>query len=99
MNLEPGSTLRASFLDGRQATLLVGRQKLIVRVFDEPPHGFRIATIQACSLAVGAETVLRIDGAEIPVLVVRQRAEKRYTVVGLRILDEAYAPAEPIESV
>lgn len=77
MSTDGFPTLRASLAEGRQAALVEGRRKLIVRIFDESPLGFRVATIQPSMLAEGCETVLHVEGCEVGVCVVGKKLEGR----------------------
>lgn len=77
MSIDLTLTPRASLLDGRQAMLLDGHRRLIVRIYDEPPFGFRAATIQPTTLEEGAATWLQFEGREIAVRVVAKRMESR----------------------
>jgi len=67
------------------AALIDGRRKPIVRIFDESPEGFRVATIQPTTLFAGAETTLQLDGREDAVRVVSKEMLGRRLVIKLAI--------------
>lgn len=77
MSIDLTLTPRASLLDGRQAVLLDGCRRVIVRIYDERPSGFRAATIQPTTLVEGAETRLQLAGRELSVRIVAKKMEGR----------------------
>lgn len=80
-------TMRACLSEGRQGTLVDGKRRVVVRVFDESPHGFRVATIQTTALAPAVETVLHVDGLEFSVRVIDKHQAGRRLMLGLERLE------------
>lgn len=80
-------TLRACLAEGRQGMLVDGRRRITVRVFDESPHGFHVATIQTTALAPTVETALHVDGCEFSVRVIDKHQVGRRLMFGLERLE------------
>jgi Lon protease-like protein len=81
------TTMRACLSEGRQGVLVDGKRRVVVRVFDESPHGFRVATIQATALAPAVETALHVDGREFSVRVIDKHQAGRRLVLSLERLE------------